>query len=164
MTIRSPRSSRLASTRYALIALALAAAGGSAALLTATTSDTAIRKSFVAALETSRPAVAAAQHAGSEDYWLGALRPNGPSPAAKTVSVGDRIVMTLSGEERTFAVASVAEFSPEVTTVDTTSVASRFVLVTARDVNNAAAKPIRFVMEIEGAPADLATRRIDRAS
>lgn len=164
MTIRSPRSLRLASSRYALLVLALGAAGGSAALLTATTSDTAIRKSFVAALETSRPAAAAAQHAGSEDYWLGALRPNGPSPAAKTVSVDDRIVMTLSGEERTFAVASVAEFSPEVTTVDTTSVVSRFVLVTARDVNNAAAKPIRFVMEIEGAPADLATRRIDRAS
>ncbi|MFN0219628.1 MAG: hypothetical protein ACKVP4_12540 [Hyphomicrobium sp.] len=130
-------------------------------ILTTATSENSIRKSFTAALKTA-PTVAAPL-AGSEEYWLSALRPDGPAPVTKTVSVGDRIAMTLSGEERSFVVASVAEFSPEVTAVGTATAPTRFVLVTARDEKNEAAKPIRFVMEIEGAAAAVATRRTGRA-
>ncbi len=162
MTMRSPNAPSKAGSRLTLAALALAAVAASGSLLTATTSENAIRKSFVAALETSAGAKAAPR-AGSEEYWLSALRPDGPAPLTKTVAVGDRIVMTLSGEKRTFEVASVAEFTPEITAVAVASAPSRFVLVTAKDADNKQAKPIRFVMEIEGEPASVATRRIDRA-
>ncbi|MGQ0456924.1 MAG: hypothetical protein ACT4OU_07670 [Hyphomicrobium sp.] len=161
MTTRSPTSPLLAIRRFTFVALAASAAAIAGVILQAATSETAIRKSFTAALETTP--MKAAPLVGTEEYWLSALRPDGPAPVTKTVAVGDRIVMTLSGAERTFLVASVAEFSPEITAVDTSSAPTRFVLVTARDAKNDAAKPIRFVMEIEGAPETVATRRTDRA-
>lgn len=161
MSTRSPTSPWLAMRRFAVVALAASAAAIAGVVLQTATSETAIRKSFTAALETAP--TKAAPLVGTEEYWLSALRPDGPAPVTKTVAVGDRITMTLSGEERTFLVASVAEFSPEITAVDTSSTPSRFVLVTAKDAKNGSAKPIRFVMEIEGAPATVATRRTDRA-
>ena len=77
----------------------------------------------------------------------------------KTVAIGDRIAMTLGGVERHLDVAAVSEFEPKITTIDTASNASRFVLVTARDSRDASARPIRFVMEIENADAPVASQK-----
>lgn len=131
---------------------------GAGAFLT-TNSETLLRTSFSTALGTP-PAAAqriakAPPISGSEDFWLSAMRAEGGAPITKTVSVGDRISMSLGGTERTLEVAGVAEFTPKVTEIDTTQGPSRFVLVTAKDSANAAARPIRFVMEIEAGPAQV---------
>lgn len=165
MSTRSPKSTWLASSRLTLVGVAFAAAAASGMALTSATSEQVIRKGLIAALETM-PAgtIKPAPRVASEAEWLSALRPDGPAPVTKTVAVGDRIAMTLSGVERAFVVESVAEFTPEVRTVaDTNATPSRFVLVTARDAKNATMKPIRFVMEIEGEAPAVATRRTDRA-
>jgi hypothetical protein len=164
MSTRSPKSASLASMRQSLVGVAVAAAAITGAALSSATSETALRKSFVTALETKASDITKpSPRVASEAEWLSALRPDGPAPVTKTVSVGDRIVMTLSGVERTFLVASVAEFTPEIRTVDTASSPSRLVLVTARDAKDQTTKPIRFVMEIEGEAPAVATRRTDRA-
>lgn len=96
---------------------------------------------------------AAAPISGSEDFWLSAMR-DGTEPVNKTIAVGDRISLTLAGVHRSLEVATVAEFSPQITQIDTSAAPSHLVLVTARDPKDASARPVRFVMEIEqgGAP------------
>ncbi len=154
-------------TSLAASAAALAVLGSGTFL--ATSSETLLRTSFSTALGTS---VAAPQRvaktvplAGSEEYWLSAMRAGSGAPVTKAVAIGDRISMRLGGEERTLEVASVAEFTPKFTEIDTTPGPSRFVLVTAKDMakdkdmakgtGNTPARPIRFVMEIEAAPAQI---------
>jgi hypothetical protein len=101
--------------------------------------------------------------AGSEDFWLSAMRQDGQAPLHKTVAIGDSISMTLSGVERALVVAEVSEFEPKITTIDTASTTTRFVLVTARDSRDTAARPIRFVMEIESAAAPVTATKTARA-
>lgn len=129
-------------------------------------SEALLRSSFASALTRSGPqaqakvAVAsAAPISGSEEFWLTAMRHDGNAPVTKTVSVGDQISLTLGGERRTLEVATVADFAPQVTQIDTSSGPSRFVLVTARDVNDASARPVRFVMEIEQGSAPVVAGR-----
>jgi gas vesicle protein len=121
-------------------------------------SETVLRKSFQTALnrtsvEAKQVASAAAPISGSEDFWLTAMR-DGTTPVNKTISVGDQISMNLGGVRRTLEVATVADFSPQITQIDTSSGPSHLVLVTAHDLGDTAARPIRFVMEIQqrGAP------------
>ncbi len=130
--------------------------GASTALMSS--SEAMLRTSFSAALQGSAPVAAqrmakAVPLSGSEDFWLSAIRQDGGAPVTKTVSLGDRISLTLGGEQRDLEVAAVSEFQPKLTEIDTSSGPSRFVLVTAKDARNAAADSIRFVMEIQPAPA-----------
>lgn len=122
----------------------------------ATSSETLLRKSFTAALDTPdatpQRLAGPVQISGSEDFWLSAMRHDGRTPVTKTVSIGDQISLSLGGERRTLEVASVAEVAPQVTEIDTGPGASRFVLVTARDTAKTSATPIRFVMEIDAGP------------
>lgn len=123
-------------------------------------SETVLRSSFASALtqQAASPAKDVASIApvsGSEDYWLTAMRRDDSTPITKAVSVGDQISLTLGGHNRTFAVASVSDFSPQITEIDTSAGPERFVLVTARDVKNPDERPIRFVMEIDGANATI---------
>ena len=134
-----------------------------------TNSENLMRSSFGSALVASGEALAPVRTAkpvplsGSEDFWLSAMRQDGGAPLTKTVGIGDHMTMTLGGVERQLDVAAVSEFEPKITTIDTNSAATRFVLVTARDSRNAAARPIRFVMEIESAETPLAGVKTARA-
>ena len=143
------------------------------ATLFATSSENLLRTSFGNALNLTAETqahVAAAKTvplAGSEEFWLSAMRPTmkngGPAPLATTVVVGDRITMTLGGVERQLEVANVAEIEPKITAVDTASDATRFVLITARDTRDAAARPIRFAVEIQPDAAPVAGMKTARA-
>jgi hypothetical protein len=136
-------------------------AGAAVAVIAATSffanSETVLRTSFATALtHASSPTKEVASInpiSGSEDYWLTAMRRDDSAPMTKTVSVGDQITLTLSGHRRTFAVASVSDFAPQITEIDTSAGPEHFILVTARDVKDPNARPIRFVMEIDGANA-----------
>jgi hypothetical protein len=131
-------------------AVALGAAGG-----LSTSSEAVLRNSFSAALEnaaTNQQVAKSAPVAGSEEYWLTADRTDGSLAATKTVSVGDRIALTLGGLDRQLEVAEVSEFAPKTTAVDTRANQNKFVLVTARDTSSKDARSIRFVMEIEQKP------------
>ena len=67
------------------------------------------------------------------------MRRDGNAPVTKTISVGDQISLSLGGERRTLEVATVADFAPQITEIDTSAGPSHFVLVTARDVNDVSA-------------------------
>lgn len=120
-------------------------------------SETVLRTSFATALTNAANAAASpaqtvassAPISGSEEFWLTAMRHDDSQPVARPVSVGDQISMTLSGHRRTFEVATVSDFAPQITEIDTSSGPAHFVLVTARDVSNPNARPVRFVMEID---------------
>jgi hypothetical protein len=118
-------------------------------------SETVLRTSFATALtkaaSPTKVVASATPVSGSEDYWLTAMRRDDSAPVTRTVSVGDEITLTLSGHRRTFAVSTVADFAPQITEIDTSAGPERFVLVTARDVNDPNARPIRFVMEMDRA-------------
>lgn len=130
-------------------------------------SETVLRTSFATALtHASSPARDVASLnpvSGSEDYWLTAMRRDDSAPITKTVSVGDQISLTLGGHPRTFAVASVSDFAPQITEIDTSAGPEHFILVTARDVKNPNARPIRFVMEIDRANAAIIGSRGGRS-
>jgi hypothetical protein len=140
-----------------MLTIAGAVTAGAGFMVFATSSDRVLANSFGSALEAAAPKdVRVAKPvpvAGSEGFWLSAMQQVGPAPLTKTVSIGDRITMTLSGVERHLDVISVAEFDPKVTTIDT-SAQTHFVLVTARDTGDANARPIRFAVELQtdGAP------------
>jgi hypothetical protein len=118
-------------------------------------SEAVLRSSFATALtetHTSAPSkqvASAAPISGSEEFWLTAMRRDGNTPVTKTINIGDKISLSLGGEQRTLSVASVADFSPQITEIDTSAGPSHFVLVTARDVNDRSAPPVRFIMELE---------------
>ena len=118
-----------------------------------TNSETFLRSSFANALTRSQPAgeqvASAAPISGSEEFWLSAMRRDGNGPVTKSVSVGDHISLSLGGERRTLQVATVAEFAPKIAQIDTSASPSHFVLVTARDVKDSSAPPVRFIMEFE---------------
>lgn len=146
-----------------------ALAGVTGLAFAATSAETLLRSSFKTALALpseatplSRPK--AAPLSGTEDYWLSAMQQDGRGLLGKTVSIGDRIAMTLGGVERHMEVSAVAEFQPNITAIDTASNATRLVLVTARDTRDLAAHPIRFVMEIETGAAPLITAKAARTS
>ncbi len=118
-------------------------------------SETVLRSSFKTALNNranfpAKELVSAATPpvSGSEDFWLSAMR-DGTAPVNKTVSVGDQISLNLGGVRRTLEVATVADVAPQITQIDTSAAPSHFVLVTAHDLNDSSARPIRFVMEIQ---------------
>jgi hypothetical protein len=129
-------------------------------------SEAVLRSSFATALtHTSLPAkevASAAPVSGSEEFWLSAMRRDGTTPVTKTINVGDRIALSLGGEHRSLQVATVADFAPQVTEIDTSAGPSHFVLVTARDVNDASAPPVRFVMEFEQRVAPVVAGRAGR--
>ena len=146
-------------------------AGAAVAVLTGglslINSETVLRSSFATALtHTSIPAkeiASAAPVSGSEEFWLSAMRRDGNAPVTKTINVGDRIALSLGGERRSLQVATVADFSPQITQIDTSAGPSHFVLVTARDVNDSSAPPVRFVMEFEQRVAPVVAGRAGRA-
>lgn len=130
-------------------------------------SETVLRSSFAKALtHASSPAQSVASMtpiSGSEDFWLTAMRRDGSAPMTKAISVGDEITLALGGLHRTFAVATVSEFAPQITEIDTSAGPERFVLVTARDVRDPNARPIRFVMEVDQANAMVVGGRSGRS-
>jgi len=85
---------------------------------------------------------------GSEDFWLSAMR-DGSAPMIKTISAGDQISLDIGGMHRTLEVSTVADFAPQITQIDTSNAPSHLVLVTAHDLNDQSARPVRFVMEIQ---------------
>ncbi len=115
--------------------------------------DAALRSSFETALK-NKPAIetrssSGAPVAGTEDYWLSAVRGDAPGPVMKTVAIGDEINFSVGGERRTFKVQSVSDYTPPLTTIDTGDGHSQFVLVTAKDKVDPAALAVRFLVEVE---------------
>ncbi len=117
-------------------------------------SESVLRSSFQTALN-NRTSIAAKEFAsanapvsGSEDFWLSSMR-DGTAPVNKTISVGDQISLDLGGVHRTLEVATVSDFTPQITQIDTSTTPNHLVLVTARDPNDVSARPVRFVMEIQ---------------
>lgn len=139
---------------HILAGVALTAIGS--ALVAASNSESLLRSSFDHAIRKSAEApvtqVSRIPVSGSEDFWLTALAHDSGQPVSKSVTIGDRISMTLGGVEKSLEVASVTEFDPKTTEIDTRARSVRLVLVTARDTNDSRARPIRFVMELETAP------------
>jgi hypothetical protein len=132
-----------------------AVAALSASGVLATSSETVLRTSFSTALETAlsnQQIAKSAPVAGTEEYWLTADKAEGSLAVTRTVSVGDRIDLTLAGQDRQLEVAEVSEFAPQATAIDARARKGHFVLVTARDTANKDARSIRFVMEIEQKP------------
>ena len=84
------------------------------------------------------------------------------SAQIRSITVG-RFPLVVEIYRRTFAVASVSDFAPQITEIDTSAGPEHFILVTARDVKNPNARPIRFVMEIDGANAAILGRRGGRS-
>lgn len=85
---------------------------------------------------------------GSEEFWLSAMQAKDGIPALqRTVSIGDKLTMSIGGKETVYAVTSVAELPAEVTYVDTRPLSLHYVLVTARDINDPSGKELRFVVE-----------------
>ena len=130
---------------------------GAAMALFFASSESVLRSSFQTALNdraeaTPAKQVAAATSAapisGSEDFWLSAMR-DGTAPVTKAISVGDQISLDLGGTRRTLEVSTVSDFAPQITQIDTSIAPSHLVLVTARDLSDSSARPIRFVMEIQ---------------
>lgn len=136
----------------ALSGAALVASGN----IVSSNSEEVLRDSFAVALKAEPQApvrVAAAEAsapvAGSEDYWLSAMRPGTALPVMRAVSIGDRIGLRLGGSSRQLVVSSVSELAPQTTEIDTRSAPSRLLLVTAKDARDRDAPPVRFVMEVE---------------
>ena len=159
MAIRKPKSI------YALTLGGLAATAAIAAgIFMAPSSETVLRNSFSTALNGTSPAsqqlAKAAPVAGSEDFWLMSMRSEGNLPLTKTVAVGDRIALTLGGQDRKLEVAAVSEFAPKITEIDTRAGLSHFVLITARDTSSKDARSIRFVMEVEQTPGATITAQV----
>jgi len=129
-------------------------------------SEAVLRKSFQTALNRAsvqaKEVASTAPISGSEDFWLTAMR-DGTTPVNKTISVGDQISMNFGGVRRTLEVATVSDFSPKITQIDTSSGPSHLVLVTARDLGDTAARPIRFVMEIQQGGAPVVAGRAGRS-
>lgn len=145
----------------AALVLALGALAWGAAVLTQS-SETMIRSSFARAIASDN-AVASLETAptppisGSEEFWLMAMGRDASGP--KGVSLGDRVTFTLDGKERHYRVVSVSDVAPAATQIDTRTRTERLVLVTARDTADPFARPIRFVIELEGpAPRIMADR------
>lgn len=160
-------------SEFAVLLSGVAITGLSVAALSPSSSENLLRSTFKSALAdlgAAQTQIAPAKivpQAGTEDFWLSAMQPvmrNASSaPLTKTVSVGDRVTMTISGVERHLEISNVAEFEPKVTAVDTTPDVTRFVLVTARDSSDAKARPIRFAIEIQPGAAPLPGTKTARA-
>ena len=137
-------------------ALATAAAVSTGTVL-ATNSEAVLRNSFSMALNTlpsaNQQAAKSAPISGSEEYWLTADRSGGSLPVTKAISVGDRIDLTLGGLDRQLEVASVSEYAPLATEIDTRSSKSRYILVMAREAGNKDARTVRFIMEVDSKSA-----------
>jgi hypothetical protein len=136
-----------------------AVAALSASGVLATSSESVLRTSFSTALETAasdQQIAKSAPVAGTEEYWLTADKADGSLAATKTVSVGDRIDLTLGGQDRQLEVAEVSDYAPKAAGSSIGAAGrlgqNRFVLVTARETGNKDARSIRFVMEIEQKP------------
>lgn len=122
-------------------------------------SETMLRQSFERALTAPGAGVQLAAPGGapiaaSEEFWLTAM---GREPSASHgVSLGDRITLTLDGKERSYRVTSVSDISPAATHIDTRPRTDRLLLVTAKDTADALSRPIRFVIDIDGASGVIA--------
>lgn len=138
---------------FAVITLAVGAASA-AVTWSLQDSDNAIARKFTAALNESASPIlsgavasnsAAAPVAGSEEFWLSALRAKDAAGLRHTVAIGDRLTLSLSGKDEVFEVQSVAELPAGVTYVGQT--APHVLMVTARKPGDAAGKLLRFVIE-----------------
>lgn len=145
-----------------------AAVAAIAGALLSANSETVLRKSFQTALNRTSTeakggvvAATSAPISGSEDFWLSAMR-DGTLPVNKTIAVGDQISMNLGGVRRTLEVATVSDFSPKITQIDMSPGPSHLVLVTARDLGDSSARPIRFVMEIQQNGSPVVSSRTGR--
>jgi beta-lactam-binding protein with PASTA domain len=145
-----------------VLAGSLVAAFGAAMFML--TSESMLRASFAAALDSSlsastKVADASSPISGSEDFWLtGNIQGRASSPS-KAVNVGDKISLNIGGEKRTLQVSKISEYRPQVTEIDTTGNASRFVMITARDTTDPSSRPIRLVIELEQDGATIAKDR-----
>lgn len=109
--------------------------------------DTAIAAGGAAApvaLAQSRPAVS-----GTEEYWLSravndAVKPASWRQPAQPAAVGQRFTLSANGAERTLEIVDIRSV-PASTEAGTTS--GPMVLVTAKDVADANATPLRLVLE-----------------
>jgi hypothetical protein len=110
--------------------------------------QTALDKHVTVAAKEVASATPGAPISGSEDFWLSAMR-DGTAPVTKTISVGDQISLDVGGVHRTLEVATVADFAPQITQIDTSTAPSHLVLITAHDLGDSAGRPVRFVMEIQ---------------
>lgn len=138
----------------------------SAGLLTQS-SETLLRRSFDRALA---PTVAASSVAelkgqmpisGSEDFWLSAMERDA---RVRSVSLGDKITVTLNGRERSYRVTSVSDILPSATESASRKASDRLLLVTAKDTADALSRPIRFVIDLSGHDAEALLGRPARAS
>ncbi len=101
------------------------------------------------AVADTRPAVA-----GSEEFWLsravnGAVKPAswrqpGPSAAAGAAAVGQRFTLSANGAERTLEIVDIRSVPASS---DASPAAAPMLLVTAKDVADAHAAPLRLVLE-----------------
>lgn len=155
---------------YKLSASAGAASLATLAAVTAiggvgTSSEALLRSSFSAALSEQAPQRVAKSLpvAGSEEFWLNAMRSETSAALTKAVSIGDRIALTLDGQSHQLQVETVSEITPNITAIDTAEAASRLVLITARDTGDSSAKPLQFLMEIPVSPVPADTGRVARA-
>lgn len=134
-------------------ALALVVAAAAAVFGPVPSSEALLQSSFTIALAGSKSNIDGsakrAPVAGSEEFWLSQMQPEPGAPLAKAVAAGDKIAMTLGGLSRTLEVASVAEFAPNITMTDFSGKPGKFLMVTAKDVGEPNALPVRFVIEIE---------------
>lgn len=126
-------------------------------------SETVLRDSFSIALSgapSAKPVRVAKSVpvAGTEEYWLTAMGRDGSLPATKALAIGDHIGLSVRGQERDLEVSSVSDFAPAITEIDTRAKPVRFLLVTARDIADKDARPVRFVMEIEQTGPDVAAQ------
>lgn len=134
--------------------------------LSSSTSESVLRASFANAIEGSRVANAATRPgpvSGSEEYWLNDANRTARAELKKAVSVGDTISLDLGGEHRTLQISKISEYTPHVTEIDTSTHPTRFVMVTARDSADPAARPVRLVMEIGQPAASITALRSGRA-
>lgn len=168
----SGRPSKPPMGKFSLSTLVCISAGVGGALGVATlslNSEALLRSSFSTALSSTSETKVASHSpktvpmAGSEEFWLSALNKDGTAAISKTVAIGDRITMTLGGIDRQMDVASVSNFEPQITTIDTASNSTHLVLITARDSRDSASRPIRFVMEIDNGDASLVAAKPARA-
>lgn len=140
-------------------------------LASAVNPEAIMRSNFEAALvsadrlSANRPQqfVKAAPVAGTEDFWLSAMRAEPALPVTKAVSIGDQIKLSLDGSEQKFEVSAVSAFYPEQPALGSSSASNNFVLVTARDGDGPEARVVRFVMEITAAASPSQLEKSARA-
>ena len=150
--------SHAAATRLASLLLTAAAGAAGAIALMPGSSDAMLSRSFESALArraevqsvavVRSPAIPAGDH-----LWLSRAESSAPFGLGKPVATGDRIsIATADGPERVLEVIDVHAIGSGGTRAEASG-SSRFELVTAKVVGDAAGRLIRFIVEGDDADA-----------